>query len=131
MSGIPTDLKYTESHEWVRVEDDGTLMMGITEHAQELLGDMVFVEAPEVGREVEAGEACAVVESVKAASDVYSPVAGEVVGGNEALDDAPEAVNSDPYGEGWILRIKPNDAADADGLMDAAAYAAFIEAENH
>jgi len=131
MSGIPTDLKYTESHEWIRIEDDGSLTLGITEHAQELLGDMVFIEAPEAEREVEAGEACAVVESVKAASDVYSPVAGEIIGGNESLEDAPEAVNSDPYGDGWILRMKPTDAADLDGLMDAEAYAGFIEAENH
>lgn len=131
MSGLPTDLKYTESHEWIRVEEDGSLTMGITEHAQELLGDMVFIEPPEAGREVEAGEACAVVESVKAASDVYSPVAGEIVGGNEALENAPEAVNSDPYGDGWILSVKPTNAEDVDALMDADAYSKFIEAENH
>src|SRR3569832_1911439 len=105
MSNIPVDLKYTQSHEWVRRESDGTVTVGITDHAQDLLGDMVFVELPEVGRTVKAGQECAVVESVKAASDVYSPVAGEVVAINEGLSDSPEIVNKDPYGEGWMMRI--------------------------
>lgn len=131
MSEVPGDLKYTRSHEWARINDDGTVTIGITEHAQDQLGDMVYVEAPEAGRTLEAEEACAVVESVKAASDVYSPVAGEVVEGNEALADAPETVNSDPYGEGWIMRIKPADAAALNNMMDAAAYEALLAEEDH
>ncbi|MEJ2346348.1 MAG: glycine cleavage system protein GcvH [Gammaproteobacteria bacterium] len=131
MSNVPADLKYTKSHEWVKVLDDGSVLVGVTDHAQDLLGDMVYVEVPEVGRALEAEEACAVVESVKAASDVYSPVAGEVVEGNEALADAPETVNSDPYGEGWLMKLKPANAGDLDQLMDAAAYQAHLEAEDH
>jgi len=131
MSNVPADLKYTKSHEWVRVEDDGTVTVGITDHAQDLLGDMVFVEVPEVGRTLEAEEACAVVESVKAASDVYSPVAGEVTAANEALADSPETVNQDPYGDGWIMKLKPANAGDLDQLMDAGAYQAHLEAEEH
>lgn len=127
MSNIPGDLKYTRSHEWIRVEDDGTVTVGITDHAQDALGDLVFVETPDGGRSVSAGEACAVVESVKAASDVYAPVAGEVVGGNEALGDRPELVNEDPYGEGWLFRIRPASADETGKLMDAAAYAASLE----
>ncbi|MGD8379370.1 MAG: glycine cleavage system protein GcvH [Gammaproteobacteria bacterium] len=122
MSKVPADLKYTRSHEWVKVEDDGTVLIGITDHAQEALGDLVFVEAPEVGRTLAVGDACAVVESVKAASDVYSPLSGEVVESHEELADTPEKVNQDPYGEGWILRLKLADSSELDKLMDAAAY---------
>ncbi len=131
MSEVPADLKYTKSHEWVRANDDGTVTIGITAHAQDQLGDMVYVEAPEAGRTLEAGEACAVVESVKAASDVYAPIAGDVVEGNEALADAPETVNNDPFGDGWILRLTPADAGALDGLMDAAAYQELLAAEDH
>ncbi len=127
---IPADLKYTQSHEWVRLEADGNVSVGITHHAQELLGDMVFLENPTVGRQLAAGEECAVVESVKAASDVYSPIAGEVVAGNDDLEGAPEAINQDPYAA-WMFRLKPANAADLDALMDAAAYAAHVEAEAH
>ena len=129
MSNIPVDLKYTKSHEWVRRETDGTVTVGITDHAQDLLGDMVFVELPESGRTVKAGQECAVVESVKAASDVYAPVAGEVVAVNEVLGDSPELVNKDPYGEGWMMRLRPADAADVDALLDADIYQAQIESE--
>ncbi len=131
MSNVPGELKYTRSHEWVRIEDDGTLSVGITEHAQALLGDMVFVEPPEVGRTVEAGADCAVVESVKAASDVYSPVAGEVVAINAAVADNPETLNRDPFGEGWLFRLKPVDTGAVSGLLDATAYTALVEAEEH
>lgn len=127
MSNIPAELRYTKSHEWVRKENDGTVTIGITDHAQAALGDLVFVEAPEAGRKVEAGEACAVVESVKAASDVYSPISGEVVEGNEALADEPESVNTDAYGAGWIMKIKPENLADVDALLDAAAYQKVLD----
>lgn len=129
MSNIPVDLNYTKSHEWVRREADGTVTVGITDHAQDLLGDMVFVELPEPGRALKAGQECAVVESVKAASDVYSPLAGEVVAINEVLSDSPELVNKAPYGEGWMMRIKPTDIAEIEDLLDAAAYQAQIENE--
>jgi glycine cleavage system H protein len=129
MSEAPDDLKYSKSHEWLRANDDGTVTIGITDHAQEQLGDLVYVEVPEEGRELQAGDACAVVESVKAASDVYAPVAGTVVTANEALADTPEAVNSDAYGEGWLIRLKPADAAALDELMGAADYQAFVESE--
>lgn len=123
MSNVPADLKYAQSHEWVRTRPDGTLEMGITDHAQQALGDLVFVEVPEAGRTLKSGEACAVVESVKAASDVYSPVSGTVIESNAALGDAPELINQDPYTKGWMIRIKPSDAAkDLGALMDAAAY---------
>jgi glycine cleavage system H protein len=125
MSKLPTDLKYTKSHEWIRAEADGTFTVGITDHAQEALGDIVFLELPESGRIVTAGEACAVIESVKAASDIYAPVAGEVIAANEAVLDAPEAVNADAYAA-WLFRIKPADAADTGSLLDAAAYEAEI-----
>ncbi len=131
MSTVPADLKYTKSHEWMKLNGDGTATIGITDHAQDQLGDMVYVEAPDAGRSLKAGEACAVVESVKAASDVYAPVAGEVIEGNAGLADAPESVNNDPYGSGWLLKLKLADAATADGLMDAAAYEAFLAAEEH
>src|SRR3569833_3998957 len=129
MSNITVDLKYTQSHEWVRRESDGTVPVGITDHAQDLVGAMVFVELPEVGRTVKAGQECAEVESVKAASDVYSPVAGEVVAINEGMSDSPEIVNKDPYGAGWMLRIRPNDAGDVAALLDADVYQAQVEAE--
>ncbi len=128
---VPADLKYTKSHEWVRAEADGTVTIGITQHAQDQLGDMVYVEVPESGRTVKVGEACAVVESVKAASDVYSPLSGEVVAGNGALADSPETVNKDPYGDGWILKLRPSDPAEMDGLLDANAYGEFVASESH
>jgi glycine cleavage system H protein len=121
MSNIPANLKYTATHEWVRGDDDGTVTVGITDHAQEQLGDMVFVEFPELGRSVAAAEECAVVESVKAASDVYSPVAGEVIAVNKALEDTPQLINQDPYGEGWIFRLRTQEGLDK--LLDAVAYA--------
>lgn len=127
MSKVPAELRYTKSHEWIRKESDGTVTIGISDHAQEALGDLVFVEAPEAGRSVEAGEALAVVESVKAASDVYAPIAGEVVGGNDTLNDTPELVNTDPYGQGWIMKIKPNSMADVDALLDADGYNKVLE----
>jgi len=131
MSETPEDLKYTKSHEWVRVNDDGTLTIGITDHAQDQLGDMVFVEVPEIDHELEAEDACAVVESVKAASDVYAPVAGTVVDVNDDLSDSPETVNQDPYGAGWIMKLRPSDIDAVDGLMDAEAYVAYVESEAH
>lgn len=127
MSEIPTDLRYTESHEWASTEEDGTVRVGITDHAQSQLGDLVFVELPEVGDRVEAGDACAVVESVKAASDVYSPVTGEITAVNEDLDGSPELVNQDAFGEGWLFALTPDDAGEVDKLMDAEAYADSIE----
>jgi glycine cleavage system H protein len=117
----PKELRYTASHEWVRRESDGTLAVGITDHAQEQLGDIVFVEAPQVGRKVAAGEAVGVVESVKAASDIYAPVAGEIVGANPDLGGEPQQVNEDAFAA-WIYRIRPSNAADVDKLLDAAAY---------
>lgn len=131
MSNIPADLKYTRTHEWVRLDDDGNITVGISEHAQDQLGDMVYVEVPEVGREVEAEEACAVVESVKAASDVYAPIAGEVIEANADLGDRPETVNQDAFGEGWLFRLAPANVNDLDALLDADAYSDFLEAEEH
>ena len=122
---VPEDLKYTTSHEWVRTEADGMVSIGITDHAQAALGDLVYVELPAVGRKVAAAEACAVVESVKAASDVYAPIAGEVVGVNAAASEAPEKVNQDPYGA-WFFKLKPNDPGSLAGLLDAKAYEATI-----
>jgi glycine cleavage system H protein len=127
MSNIPAELKYTRTHEWVRQEDDGTVTIGITDHAQDALGDLVFVETPEAGRSVKAGEACAVVESVKAASDVYSPLDGEVLAGNEALAGQPELLNTDPYGEGWIMKVRPAADAETPTLLDANTYASTLE----
>lgn len=126
----PADLKYTKSHEWARLEADGTVTVGITQHAEELLGDMVFVENPEVGRKLAAGEECAVVESVKAASDVYAPVGGEVIAVNSEVVDAPEKINADPY-TSWMFRLKPNNVSDLSGLLDAAGYQAVVDAEDH
>ncbi len=127
---IPADLKYTKSHEWVKVEADGTVTVGITHHAQDLLGDMVFVENPAVGRKLAKGEECAVVESVKAASDVYAPIAGEVVAANDEVESSPEKINQDAYGA-WMFKIKPDNAADVDALLDAAAYEAHVASEAH
>ncbi|HUG98453.1 MAG TPA: glycine cleavage system protein GcvH [Gammaproteobacteria bacterium] len=127
MSNIPADLMYTRSHEWLRKEADGSVTVGISDHAQDALGDLVFVETPDAGRSVRAGEACAVVESVKAASDVYSPIDGEVTEGNDALAAQPELLNTDPYGEGWIMKIRPAGAVDNAALLDANAYAATLE----
>ena len=127
MSNIPKHLKYAKTHEWVELEKDGTVKTGITDHAQDLLGDVVYVELPAAGRKTRAGEACAVVESVKAASDVYSPIAGEVTAGNELLATQPELVNRDPFGQGWILRIKPAAGAGA-ALLDADGYNAEVAA---
>ncbi|WP_434927120.1 glycine cleavage system protein GcvH [Shewanella sp. HL-SH8] len=129
MSNIPADLKYASSHEWIRLETDGSYTVGITEHAQELLGDMVFVELPEVGDTVTAGEDCAVAESVKAASDIYAPISGEVIAVNESLEDSPENVNSDAYGEGWFFRVMPSDTSEVDGLLDADGYQEVIDEE--
>ncbi len=128
MSNVPQELKYTKSHEWVLAGDDGQVTIGITDHAQELLGDMVFIELPEMDKELDAGDECSVVESVKAASDVYAPIAGKVVAVNEKLADAPELINEDPYGEGWMFRLQIVDVSELDDLMDADVYAA-IEAD--
>ena len=126
MSEIPTELKYTKSHEWVRSEDDGTVAIGITDHAQELLGDLVFVELPEVGTEMQAEDAVCVVESVKAASDVYMPISGEILEINENLTDAPETINDSPYDDGWLIRVKPSNPDELEDLMDADSYDAEI-----
>ena len=130
MSKVPSDLKYAKSHEWAKKQPDGTVVIGITDHAQSALGDLVFVEVPKAGRKVGAGEACAVVESVKAASDVYAPIAGEVVDANATLASAPETLNQDPYGKGWMFRLKPSNAADLDKMLDAAGYEKVV-AEVH
>lgn len=130
MSEIPGDLKYTRSHEWVRIDDDDLITIGVTDHAQAALGDMVFIETPEIGAELEAEEACAVVESVKAASDIYSPVGGEVIEANASLADTPELVNDEPYGDGWIFQMRVADAGELEGLMDAEGYEAHCEDED-
>ena len=127
---IPGDLKFAPSHEWVRVEDDGTITVGISHHAQEQLGDLVFVETPEVDRDCEAEEGIAVVESVKAASDIYAPVAGKITDTNAELADNPELVNSDPFGEGWIFRLQPEDVSAVESMMDPDDYEAYVEADN-
>lgn len=129
-SNLPSNLHFTVSHEWVKTEADGSITVGITQHAQELLGDMVFVEAPTAGRKLKAKEECAVVESVKAAADVYAPVSGEVTATNSDLDSSPENINSDPYGA-WIFKMKPDNAADVAALLDAAAYQAVVDSEAH
>ena len=126
MSNIPADLKYAKTHEWVRLNDDGSVTVGISDNAQEQLGDMVYVEVPDVGKVVTATQACAVVESVKAASDVYAPLAGEILEANSKLIDSPEIVNQDPYGEGWMFSLRPSDPGALKDLMDAAAYTAMI-----
>ena len=126
----PSDLKYTSTHEWIRQESDGTVTIGITDHAQQQLGDVVFVEPPAPGRQVKKGEECAVVESVKAAADIYAPVSGEVVAANAELADAPEKVNQDPYGA-WMFRIRPSDTGELAGLLDAAGYDKVAAADQH
>ncbi|MDH5425315.1 MAG: glycine cleavage system protein GcvH [Gammaproteobacteria bacterium] len=127
MSNIPEELKYTASHEWVKMNDDGTVSVGLTEHAQELLGDIVFVETPEIETEFAAEEACCVVESVKAASDVYMPISGEIVDTNGELTERPEIINSSPYDDGWIFKIKPSNEDELEGLMDAQSYEDSLE----
>jgi glycine cleavage system H protein len=127
MSEIPSDLLYRESHEWVRNDEDGTVTVGISDHAQAQLGDMVFIELPEPGMSYEQGDACAVVESVKAASDVYAPLTGEVIEANSALEDSPELVNTDPYGDGWLFRMQLANASELDGLLTPEAYAEQAE----
>jgi glycine cleavage system H protein len=130
MSQIPSDLKYLSSHEWARLEDDGeTVTIGITDHAQELLGDVVFVELPEVGAELSAGDEAGVVESVKAASDIFAPVSGMVIEVNEGLEESPELVNSDPYDDGWFFKVRISDKSELAQLLDAEAYAEVCEAE--
>ncbi|WP_407313402.1 glycine cleavage system protein GcvH [Pseudomonas sp. nanlin1] len=126
MSDIPADLRFAESHEWARLEADGSVTVGVSDHAQEALGDVVFVELPELGKVFAAGDAAGVVESVKAASDIYSPVGGEVIAINEALADSPELVNSAPYSEAWFFKLKPASAAELDKLLDGGAYKALI-----
>jgi glycine cleavage system H protein len=129
MSNVPADLKYTRTHEWVRNLKDGTVEIGITDHAQHALGDLVFVEVPEAGRQLGAGEPCAVVESVKAASDVYAPLTGEVTAGNPELASTPELINQDAFGAGWMMRVKPANTAMLAELMSPAEYAALLKAE--
>ncbi|SRR5690606_28229369 len=129
MSYVPNDLKYASTHEWARLEDDGTITVGITDHAQAALGDLVFVETPMVGNQVAAKDACAVVESVKAASDIYAPVSGEIVDANVALNDTPELINTDPYGDGWIMRIRPDDDEELESLLEAEEYEALISGD--
>lgn len=131
MSKAPKDLKYTKTHEWVKTMPDGSVTVGITDHAQGLLGDLVYVELPQVGANYPAGKECAVVESVKAASDVYAPVGGKILEINGKLSDAPEAVNKGAYGEGWLFRLQPSDPAELKALLDAAAYDALVESEGH
>ncbi len=126
MSETPAELKYSKEHEWVRQEGDNVVTIGISDHAQEQLGDLVFVELPEVGSLLESGAECAVVESVKAASDIYMPVSGEVIAVNEELADTPENINDAPYSDGWIFKVKLSDSSELDGLMDADGYNAFV-----
>ena len=127
---VPTNLKYSKSHEWVKPEADGTITVGITHHAQELLGDMVFIELPEVGRKLKQKEECAVAESVKAAADVYSPISGEVIAVNSPLTDEPGRINEDAY-SAWLFKLKPSNTAELDGLLDAATYTELVENEDH
>ena len=130
MSDIRAELRYASSHEWLRVEDDGTAYVGITDHAQQAMGDLVYVEVPEVGQSVQAGEEAGVVESVKAASDIYSPVSGEVVAINDALEETPELVNQDPYGDGWLFRVRIENSAELDELLSADQYGERLEQED-
>jgi glycine cleavage system H protein len=131
MSEFPGELRYAESHEWARVEDDGTITVGISDHAQEALGDVVYVELPEVDAEIEAKAEAGVVESVKAASDIYAPISGVIIAVNTALEDAPEVVNESPYGDGWFFKMKPNDLKELETLLEMSAYQEFCEAEDH
>ncbi len=130
MSNIPEELRYTKTHEWVRQNEDGTVTVGITDHAQDLLGDMVYVELPEAGTQLAVGDECMVVESVKAASDIYAPLSGEVVEINDALADTPELINQDPYGEGWLFTLQPVEGGEREELMGADAYQELIESES-
>jgi glycine cleavage system H protein len=130
MSQTPSELKYASSHEWARLEEDGTVTVGITDHAQEALGDVVFVEMPEVGSALGAGDEAGVVESVKAASDIYAPVSGEVIAINEGLEDEPETVNGDPYNDGWFFKLQPSDTSELDALLSAEDYQAHCEADD-
>ena len=131
MKELPEDLRYTDTHEWVRDNGDGTVTVGITAHAQELLGDLVYVERPHVGTRVAADQACGVVESVKSASDLYAPLAGEIVSVNEALTESPEQVNADPYGEGWIYQLVLDEVSELDSLMDANAYQELLDSQEN
>lgn len=131
MSEIPSELKYARSHEWARLDDDNTVTIGITDHAQEALGDIVYVELPEVGQQITAASEAGVVESVKAASDIYAPISGTVIAVNESLEDSPETVNQDPYGDGWFFRIEPDDVAELEELLDADGYSEVCEADEH
>ncbi|MEX2365592.1 MAG: glycine cleavage system protein GcvH [Pseudohongiellaceae bacterium] len=131
MADFPGDLKYAETHEWARLETDGTITIGISDHAQESLGDVVFVELPELGAEIEARGEAGVVESVKAASDIYAPIAGRVVAINEALEDAPETVNQSPYDDGWFFKVEPEDVAELDSLLTADQYQELCDNEDH
>ena len=127
MSNVPQELKYTQTHEWVSTETGGNMRIGVTDHAQEALGDLVFVELPAVGDQIDQGDSCAVVESVKAASDIYSPITGEVAAVNEDLEDDPGIINNDPYGDGWLFELAPSDTSEADDLLDAATYEESLE----
>jgi glycine cleavage system H protein len=130
MSNNPAELKYAKSHEWARLEEDGTVTVGITEHAQEALGDVVYIETPSVGDAIAGGDQAGVVESVKAASDIYAPISGEVIAVNDVLEDAPETVNSDPYNDGWFFKLKPEDTSELDALLSADEYAAHCDEED-
>jgi glycine cleavage system H protein len=127
MSNIPQDLKYTASHEWISVDNDGSVRIGVSDHAQEALGDLVFVELPAVGETINQGDACAVVESVKAASDIYAPVTGEVIAVNEDLEDDPGSINTDPYGDGWLFQVQLTDPEELDAMLNAEAYEATLD----
>jgi len=131
MSEVPAEFKYAKSHEWIELQADGTALVGITDYAQSLLGDLVFVEVPEVGTSISQGDPCAVVESVKAASDVYAPISGKVIEANEDLADAPETINHHPHTDGWMFKITVNDESELEELMDADEYREFIESEDH
>lgn len=131
MSETPSELKYLATHEWARLEEDGSVTVGITDHAQDALGDVVYVELPELDQEISSGDEAGVVESVKAASDIYTPISGTVIAVNEALDDEPEKVNQDPYGDGWFFKVEPTDAGELEDMLDADAYQEVCEEEEH
>ena len=131
MSETPSELKYLATHEWARLEEDGTVTIGITDHAQEALGDVVYVELPELEQEISSGDEAGVVESVKAAADIYTPISGTVIAINEALDDEPEKVNQDPYGDGWFFKVEPADSGELDDMLDADAYQEVCDEEEH
>ena len=131
MSETPSELKYLATHEWARLEEDGSVTVGITDHAQDALGDVVYVELPELDQEISSGDEAGVVESVKAASDIYTPISGTVIAVNEALDDEPEKVNQDPYGDGWFFKVEPTNAGELEDMLDADAYQEVCEEEEH